>query len=944
MRVGSLKRTFIVFSILLSMALLFVAISIWLIASVNESRQEINRLVNQITLLGELEENTESCISNLDQNRQAAFNEAFERLVSKDYDLKLNHELTQLSDRIARLKSSLITATDFSDHQAIKIELKSLIDLCKAVKTDRRQALSVISAELGEKWNYTHILIVAACLLAFIMAIVGFRNFRSQRKLNELKERNSLFMRSLVDCVIICDNKGYILEYNSVMCELFGFGKKEAIGMNIRELYALESESREVEREIKSQNSFKGEVVNRRKDGTNFISYLSANSVFNDEGVVVGTMGISRDITSEKQSQEQYQHIINNATDIIYMTDIQGNITYVNTSAGSVLGYSEQEFNNMSFLELIHPEYIDQVEKFYNDQFKSKQSESYLECKMLKKNGEEIWIGQNVRASFSPIDPNRITGFFGILRNLDEIKKVEFELQESEAKYRELFDNSKDLIQSIDANGNFLYVNPAWKQTMGYSDLEVKKLNLFDLLDEESQDYCEKLFTDILKIGDVDENDEHEHLFKMRTKLKEVVVLKGTISVRFKQGQVQSLQTFLRDVTDHHAIELALKKSEENFQLIGKSLNDVVFLYNVADSTYDFISPKCEDVLGAAPEFFFKGGNYAETFVHPDDREALLFMNQRVRLGQKGQIEYRRMTNDDDFKWVEEKWFPIKDRLGNVVSISGICRDVTDMKAAYDTIFVQNREISQSILYAKNIQLSTLPTAEEVNAILPDSFVFYKAKDILSGDLYLVDKVVHHDGRKWPAVVVGDCTGHGVPGGLLSLLCSGLLTESLNSPRISSPAQALDFVRDKLIRLFRSNPSKYILDGMDAAFCVMNYSDMEMYFAGANLACYLVRNNEVIEYRGDKQPIGYSSSMAPFVHFTIEIEKDDAVYLTTDGYFDQFGGGNNKKFLRKRFTSLLTEIAHLSMKEQGIVIEKAFLDWKGRGEQTDDIAMIGWKI
>ena len=266
MKVGSLKRTFILFSILLSTALLFVTSSILLIASVNENRQEVERLVNQITLLGELEENSESCISNLDQNRQAAFNEVFDCLVSTDYDLDLNPELTQLSDGIAQLKLSPITASDFSVNQTVKDELNSLIDLAKLAKTDRRQALGVISAELGKKWNYTHILIIAACVLAFIMAIVGFGIYRSQRKLNQMTERNSLFMRSLVDCVIICDNKGYIVEYNSAMSELFGFDNTEAIGMNIRELYALESESREVEREIKSQNSFKGEVVNRRKD------------------------------------------------------------------------------------------------------------------------------------------------------------------------------------------------------------------------------------------------------------------------------------------------------------------------------------------------------------------------------------------------------------------------------------------------------------------------------------------------------------------------------------------------------------------------------------------------------------------------------------------------------------------------------------------------------
>ena len=115
------------------------------------------------------------------------------------------------------MKLSHITASDFSVNQTVKDELNSLIDLAKLAKTDRRQALGVISAELGKKWNYTHILIIAACVLAFIMAIVGFGIYRSQRKLNQMTERNSLFMRSLVDCVIICDNKGYIVEYNSAM-------------------------------------------------------------------------------------------------------------------------------------------------------------------------------------------------------------------------------------------------------------------------------------------------------------------------------------------------------------------------------------------------------------------------------------------------------------------------------------------------------------------------------------------------------------------------------------------------------------------------------------------------------------------------------------------------------------------------------------------------------
>ena len=109
----------------------------------------------------------------------------------------------------------------------------------------------------------------------------------------------------------------------------------------------------------------------------------------------------------------------------------------------------------MSFKDLIHPDYLAVVEKHYNDQFKNRAKETYLEFKMIKANGDEIWIGQNVRTDFSPTNPDQITGFFGILRNLDEFKRAQFDLEESESRYRELFDNSKDLIQSIDANWRF---------------------------------------------------------------------------------------------------------------------------------------------------------------------------------------------------------------------------------------------------------------------------------------------------------------------------------------------------------------------------------------------------------------------------------------------------------------------------------------------------------
>lgn len=935
----SLNLVFLIF--LIAVSFTFVVSSIWLVASVNQKRQRIENWVDQVGIISNLEEKLIQCLDLSERGNESEFQESIEQIVETDFSLDVYPDLANIAAKTKDLKRYFKISGPLIKFQPFQEDLRVLYAFSTEEKIEKRKSLGLISQELNEDWRYTHILILFACILAITTCFIGLFIFRSQKNINQLKMRNSLFANSIADCVIACDNAGNIIEVNEVAEATFGYSAKEFLNLSVNELYAKKCDWETVQAKLAEGKFFKGEVFNQRKNGSQFTSFLSANVVYDDKGNRTGTLGISRDISDQKRNQEQFQYIVDNATDIIYTTNFQGEITYVNTSANSILGYSNEDTIGRSFRELIHPDFLQEVEEHYAAQFKNRKTDTYLEFKMLKSNGESIWVGQNVRATYNPIDPAKITGFFGILRNLDEIKKVEIELSKSEMKYRELFDNSKDLIQSVDANGNILYVNLSWKKTLEYSDEELKKLNLFDIIHPDNRDYCEELLSDILKFGEHD--DEREHVFAMITKSGRHIILKGTLSVKCKDGQVESLQTFLRDVTEHYKVEKALKKSEENFRIISNTINDVFFLYNNLTKTYEYISPNCGAVLGADPEFFYSGQNYSAKYIHPDDLDKVKEMDASVRAGFEKHFEYRRLIDDQE-RWIEEEWFPIKDKTGEIVSISGICRDITDMKKAYNTIYAQNLEISQSIQYAKNIQESTLPTRQEVTSILPESFVFYKAKDVLSGDLYIVDKMRTDEGVELPAFIVGDCTGHGVPGSLLSLLCSGLLTESLTNHKIDSPATALDFVREKLIRLFRSNPSKYILDGMDAAFCVLNEKEKELYFAGANLSCYIVRSGEVLEYKGDKQPIGYSSSMEPFVHFSIDIEKDDIIYLTTDGYIDQFGGVKNKKFLKRRFTELLLEIAGLPMEEQCKAIEARFLSWKGDDQQTDDIAMIGVKI
>lgn len=935
------SKGILLFTTLITVSLFFIITSVWIVITVNEKRTTLENEVRKISIISGLEVDLIDCLNRSEDDTEEGFKSAIDKVVSSDFELDIYPDLFMLSEKTRALEQYFEISGVMMDFKPFQDDLQSLYTYCSEQKSTKRKKLSQISEEIGTYWNYVNTLLISACVLIFLIIIAGFSAFRTSRKTKSIDELNSLFIGSMVDCVIASDAKGLITQYNKVAAEIFGYSMEEAIGMPVSALYATQIGWATVTSVIEESNCFKGEIVNKRKNGTHFIANLSANTVFDADGNSIGFIGISRDISIQKRKDEQFQHIVDNATDIIYTTNVHGEITYVNTSAKNVLGYKNEDIIGMSFQSLIHPDSVEFVEEYYNVQFKLRAKESYFEFKVLKENGDEIWVGQNVKTTFSPTDSDEVIGYFGILRNLDDVKKVQLELKDSELKYRELFDNSKDLIQSIDATGQILYVNDAWLRALGYDSEQARQLNMLDIVHPESRGYCSSLLEGILKSG---ANEVvKDHVMKFLTNSGEMVILKGSLSVKYENGQVKSLQTFFRDVTDQTKIENALKRSEENFRLISSSINDVFFLYDIIREEYDYISPNSADVLGANPNFFVEGQKFKESYILQDDRILMEELDSKVRNGESGEIEYRRRVSDGEAKWVSEKWFPILNEEGIVVSISGVCRDITEVKEAFDIIYNQNNEINQSIHYAQNIQESTLPTPDEIKAILPESFVFYRPKDVLSGDFYVVEQVRAKDGHLMPAFVVGDCTGHGVPGGLLSLLCSGLLTETLSSSNVNTPAEALTFVREKLIRLFRSNPSKYILDGMDAAFCVLNKKTNELYFSGANLSCFIIRGNEVLEYRGDKQHIGYSEKMMPFVHFAIELEEGDQIYLTTDGYIDQFGGEKNKKFLRKRFTQLLLEIKELPMDEQQIRVRDRFNEWKGNTEQTDDIAMIGVK-
>lgn len=261
-----------------------------------------------------------------------------------------------------------------------------------------------------------------------------------------------------------------------------------------------------------------------------------------------------------------------------------------------------------------------------------------------------------------------------------------------------------------------------------------------------------------------------------------------------------------------------------------------------------------------------------------------------------------------------------------------------------DLIESQKKDIIDSINYAKNLQQAILPPLTKIKEELGDSFVYYKPKDIIAGDFYWLYKT-----KDAVLFAVADCTGHGVPGAMVSVVCSNALDSSVKEYGLNEPGQILDKTKDLVLETF-SKTSQNVKDGMDISLCSIrrNGNIINVKWAGANNSLWYIHNNEIKELTANKQPIGLSEHNKPFTTQTLDLNKGDTLFFSTDGYYDQFGGdkgsASGKKFMRKRLAQLFFDMKELSTADQLAMIDKTFNSWKGKLEQIDDVCIAGIKL
>lgn len=419
-----MKQNRFLLPILLFLAALFVAISGFVVYNVHNLQKELRENVSVITFASEVEQKTYRLLSDFNFYEINSTNQSVEQLAKTSLPKAKEFGLKSIENRLTSLEKNAHVNISGHKTKAIQEGLFQLEGKCKAIVRQNRINTSITSIALKRYWKFTYWLIGASCFLAILLSYTAYKVFRAKEKIEGLTKIKTLLLDSSIDVVVTCDQKGRIVEFNRAAEKQFGYTIDEVRDKKVEFLYANQDQAQAVKEGINLNESFTGEILNRKKNGEIFVSQISANRVLNEAGKTVGSMGVSRDITKQKELETNFESIVNNVADIVYSTDIQGNFTFVNKAVTEILGYKAEELVGKLFTSIIHDDHKARVLEKYTNQFMKREDVTYASFQARCKDGSYVWISQSVRIVMSETHKGHIVGVHGIARNVEGLKEV----------------------------------------------------------------------------------------------------------------------------------------------------------------------------------------------------------------------------------------------------------------------------------------------------------------------------------------------------------------------------------------------------------------------------------------------------------------------------------------------------------------------------------------
>lgn len=752
--------------------------------------------------------------------------------------------------------------------------------------------------------------------------------------------------------VVITDTTGAIQYVNPAFTTMTGYTWEEAIGQNPRVLksgYHAPEFYEELWATITSGEVWTGDFLNVDRHGKTFWERATITPIIGDEGKITNYVAVKDDITARKAEEERFQSLLDAAPDAMVIVDQSGEITLVNIATEELFGYSREELIGQK-VELLVPESIRTEHPSFRDKFFTRPGDmSILENKNFTgqtRTGELV----PVDISLSPIEAEGGVQVIASIRDVTERKKAEEALRESEERTRLILSSAGEGIFGVDLEGKVIFINDAACAMLQYESDELMFKPVHDIIHHSRADGSFYPVEECPMRHAFAEGESHriddEVLWRKDGTSFEVEYSAMPVH---RGAEIMGAVISFQDITERREAERALRKSEQEVKNILATseegfwrINNDGITVEVNDAMLRIMGRSREDAVGRHMFDFLDEENQAIV------REKL---KERAR-GETGSYELIISRPDGESVYTMLNAAPIFDEQGEKTGSFGMVADVSGLKKIERDLITAKAEtedalgvVTASIQYASRIQRSVLPPAIRMDDLTLDHFIVWEPRDVVGGDLYWCEYW-----GEGGVIILGDCTGHGVPGAFMTLLATGALKRALSSVAEGDAAGVVAAMHQSIQRQLGQNVENGHAsasdDGLELGVCYLSPDNTTITFAGARMPLFIDRGDQFEIIKGDKKGIGYRGIPYDFEYTnqTIRLEDGLRFYMTTDGIIDQIGGEKRRGFGKKRFIALLESLRGTPLQNQGDAIYAELITYQGQEKRRDDVSIVGFEL
>ena len=532
-------------------------------------------------------------------------------------------------------------------------------------------------------------------------------------------------------------------------------------------------------------------------------------------------------------------------------------------------------------------------------------------------------------------------------QNAEEMQATQEELQRSNQKLEEqieevnrtqkrmqlLLENASEVITIYEEDESIRYISPSVESILGYGQKEMIGKSDIDKVHPDHRETFKELFRKMKASPDEKVTVQYEY----RAKDGSFMWIESTGTNCMSNQAIHGFILNSRDITERRRAE---QEQRMRSKMQALSENSLDLITRLEGESISYINPVIEEYTGKKPSFFLNR-KVQETDLDKSILEGWLKVVEEVNATNEKASAELDFSSEMGKRVMQVNAIPEFDESNKLESVLVVSHDITERKMIELEIQNKNKKITESINYAKRIQNAILPNSRVISKALPDSFILYKPRDVVSGDFPWFVQI-----KEEIFIAAVDCTGHGVPGALLSLIGYFLLNDIVRSRKITEPGKILDLLDEGVTTTLRQDEDSTTKDGMDIALCKININTREVEYAGAHRPLYIMKKGMMEEVKGNKFPIGGGifKNQTNFTNTKINLEKGDSIYFSSDGFPDQFGGPEGRKFGPKKVREIIEQVHTLPMPDAMATFDQQWENWRGETKQTDDVLLIGIKF